>query len=83
MPTVGSNISGLVDSIEDGNTGVLFPAGDVDSLAEAMQNFLENTDGYASMRLASRARVEKYFTADLLYEALRAFYVDLAARRGH
>ncbi len=83
VPTVGSNISGLVDSIEDGNTGVLFPAGDVDSLAEAMQNFLENTDGYASMRLASRARVEKYFTADLLYEALRAFYVDLAARRGH
>lgn len=78
VPTIGSNIPGLVDSIEDGQTGVLFPAGDVDALAGIMVDFLENPGKYEKMRLSAKARVDEFFTADLLYEALKSFYLELA-----
>lgn len=81
VPTIGSNIAGLVDSIEDGKTGLLFPAGDVDALAGIMAEFLQNPSKYEQMRLSARARVVEFFTADLLYDALKALYLELAEYR--
>ncbi len=77
IPTIGSNIPGLVDSIMDGQTGVLFPAGDVNALAGIMKDFLENPGKYEKMRLHAKARVNEFFTADLLYGALKALYLEL------
>jgi glycosyltransferase involved in cell wall biosynthesis len=76
VPAIGSNIPGLVDSIEDGQTGVLFSPGDIDGLAGLMLNFMVKPEKYSLMRIAARKRVEKYFTADLLYVALKTFYVN-------
>ena len=81
VPTIGSNIPGLADSIEDRKTGLLFPVGDVDALAGIMVEFLENPDKYKKMRLSAKIRVDKFFTADLLYDALKAFYLELADNR--
>jgi glycosyltransferase involved in cell wall biosynthesis len=81
VPAIGSNIPGLVDSIEDGKTGLLFPAGDVDALAGIMAEFLENPGKYAKMRLSARTRVDEFFTADVLYDALKALYLELADNR--
>lgn len=82
VPTIGSNIPGLVDSIQDGQTGILFPVGDVEALTNIMLDFLENQNKYANMGLTARARVEEYFTADLMYEALKNFYLELAGMGG-
>lgn len=76
VPTIGSNIVGLVDSIEDGKTGVLFPAGDLSELTKAMLSFLENPDRRVQMGLAAKQRVEAYFTADQLYNSLKDFYYE-------
>ena len=81
VPTIGSNIPGLVDSIEDGKTGLLFPAGDVDALAGIMTEFLENPGKYEKMRLSAKTRVDEFFTADVLYDALKALYLELADNR--
>lgn len=81
VPTIGSNIPGLVDSIEDGQTGVLFPAGDVDALAGIMVDFLKNPGKYEKMRLSAKTRVDELFTADLLYDALKSLYLKLAGSR--
>ena len=81
VPTIGSNIPGLVDSIENGQTGVLFPVGDVDALAGIMMDCLENPRKYEKMRLHAKARVDEFFTADLLYDALKALYLELADNR--
>ena len=81
VPTIGSNIPGLVDSIENGQTGVLFPVGDVDALAGIMTDCLENPGKYENMRLHAKARVDEFFAADLLYDALKALYLELADNR--
>ena len=75
LPAIGSNIVGLVDAIDDGNTGVLFPAGDIEKLAGTMCSMLENRPRCIEMGAAAKRRVESLFTADKLYAALRAFYL--------
>jgi glycosyltransferase involved in cell wall biosynthesis len=79
VPTIGSNIVGLVDSIEDGETGILVPAGDLGELAKAMLIFLNNPERRVKMGLAAKHRVEAYFTADQLYGALKNFYFECHA----
>lgn len=78
VPTIGSNISGLRDSIEDGKTGQLFPAGDVGALTQIMLDTIEDPKKYQEMGAAARARVDAFFTADLLYSSLKALYMKLA-----
>ena len=71
----------VVDSIENGKTGVLFPVGDVEALAGIMKDCLENPDKYRNMRINAKARVHEFFTADLLYNALKGLYLELAGNR--
>ena len=77
VPTIGSNIAGLVDSIEDKETGILFPAGDIEQLTGAMLALLENPSKLKDMGQAARRRVERYFSADTLYAELKRFYSSL------
>lgn len=79
VPALGSNISGLKDSIEDGKTGRLFPAGDIGALTQIMLDAMENPKKYQEMGIAAKVRVDSFFTADLLYGALKALYLKLAA----
>lgn len=80
LPAIGSNIVGLVDAIDDGNTGVLFPAGDIEKLAGAMGSMIDNRPRCLAMGAAARRRVETLFTADKLYASLRAFYFEQIKR---
>ncbi|MEP7154197.1 MAG: glycosyltransferase [Betaproteobacteria bacterium] len=75
VPAIGSRIVGLVDSIEDGKTGVLFAAGAVDELVNAMQALLENPQRAKDMGAAARQRIEARFSAERLYGLLKEFYL--------
>ena len=78
VPTIGSRIPGLTDSVADGETGILFPAGDVDELVKVMTHFIENPQVCKEMGNKAKARVDEFFSADLLYVSLKQFYMDLA-----
>ena len=77
VPTIGSNIPGLKDAIEDEKTGQLFPVGNIGALKQIMLDAIENPNKYKEMGLAARTRVNNNFSADLLYNALKAFYLQL------
>jgi glycosyltransferase involved in cell wall biosynthesis len=76
VPTIGSNIVGLVDSIEDGKTGILVPAGDEDSLVQAMRSMMHDRAHCRELGAAARHRVEIAFSADLLYASLKDLYLS-------
>lgn len=78
IPTIGSCIPGITDSIVDQQTGVLFPAGNVEELAKLMLAFIENPQICQTMGSRAKARVEDFFTADHLYAALNMFYLERA-----
>jgi glycosyltransferase involved in cell wall biosynthesis len=76
IPAIGSRIPGLTDSIADGQTGLLFQAGDVAALASLMRACIEQPELCKAMGEKARIRVEELFTADKLYASLKQFYLD-------
>jgi len=81
LPAIGSRIPGLVDAIEDGRTGVLFPEGDIDALADSMRDFLEHPGRYEQMGVNASRRVAESFSAEVLYDALKTLYFNKAGKR--
>jgi glycosyltransferase involved in cell wall biosynthesis len=81
LPGIGSDIVGLVDSIDDGKTGILIPAGNIDRLAQAMQLVLENPAYCKALGVVARRRAEENFSADKMYALLKDFYFSLLATR--
>lgn len=80
VPAIGSRIPGLVDAILDGETGVLFNEGDIDELVNAMLSLCGNPERCQMMGRAAKRRVEELFSADVLYAALKEFYLANAAK---
>lgn len=66
---IGSNIPGTADLIDDGKTGYLFEAGNVDSLVAAIEKvmFLNHTLRL-KMGLAGRAKVEREFSREIVIQ---------------
>jgi len=78
VPAIGSRIPGLTDSIVENETGLLFPAGDVEALVKHMSRLIESPALRQQMGDRARTRVDAFFTADQLYLALKEFYMACA-----
>ncbi len=74
IPTIGSRIPGLTDSIIDGETGSLCSSGNLDEFKMAMLRMISDPGYLNYLGCNAKNRVDKFFTADLLYDALRDFY---------
>ncbi|XAL99603.1 glycosyltransferase family 4 protein [Phycisphaeraceae bacterium D3-23] len=81
LPIVASRLGSMGDAIVEGTTGRLFEPGDVDDLAKTMASLFHDTDLLASMRGASRAAYETYYTAQVNYAKLLDVYHVALERR--
>ena len=72
VPIVATRHNGIVDTVSDGETGVLVAEHDVQGMAEAMYALLSDPDRATRMGEAGRARVEAMFTQDGAAARLRA-----------
>jgi phosphatidyl-myo-inositol alpha-mannosyltransferase len=78
VPVVASDIPGYRAVMTD-DTGVLFPTGDADALAEALGNLLENEERRRELgEHARRIAVERY-SWDRIAERLEQIYREVAA----
>lgn len=67
---IGSRIPGTSAVIDDGKTGFLFEAGDVDSLVQAIDKvMLLNPDKRTEMGLSGRAKVEEEFNREIVIQS--------------
>jgi D-inositol-3-phosphate glycosyltransferase len=77
-PVVGTRVGGLQTIIEDGESGLLVPAGDYQALAEAIANVL--TDHRLRTHLAHGARDRaEHFTWQNVGEKIAALYDSVLA----
>ncbi len=67
-PIVASGVGGLVETVEDGATGLLVSPGEPLGLANAIIHLLDSPDLRAAMGAAGRSRVEAEYTADRMVE---------------
>jgi len=64
LPVVATTVGGVTDIVRDGETGLLVEPDDVDQLAAALQQLLENPDRRQQMGNLARAHVADAFDAD-------------------
>ena len=77
LPTIGTRITGLVDAVEDGKTGILVNTYDKQALFAAMRQLLDDPELALSMGSAARERCLKLFDARVLNRKLTEEYANL------
>jgi glycosyltransferase involved in cell wall biosynthesis len=80
-PVIGSRIAGIPELVREEETGILYPAGDVDALAAALTRFAALPDArVAAMGAAGRAWVERDFNPAIYRERQLDLYGALSVR---
>lgn len=78
VPLIGSRRGAIPELVEDGVMGVLVddPA-DVETLAQAIVDLLEDEDLRKEMAVAARDKTEREFATQIRLKRLRAFYREI------
>jgi glycosyltransferase involved in cell wall biosynthesis len=77
-PVIGASATGIVDVVADGETGLLFPVGDVPALAAAMARLITDKGLANRLGLAGQEQVKRNFRQEGIWEALyRAYFAVL------
>lgn len=79
VPTVGYRVTGVVDAVLPGVTGVLVRLGDVDALARAALSLID-TDQGAKMRVSARRLAVEHFAQERVVGAFMDYLEDLIQR---
>lgn len=77
VPAVASRIYGITDAVEDGKTGLLFPAGDTAALKQALLELIVNRELRQQMGEAARVRALELFPSDKITRGILALYSEL------
>jgi len=82
VPAIGTRIHGITDAIEDRQTGLLVPLGDVDALAEAITFWSESPQALALYSKAARERVISMFEQKKIVEHYVEYFLELFPSKG-
>ncbi|HQP51942.1 MAG TPA: glycosyltransferase family 4 protein [Syntrophorhabdaceae bacterium] len=77
IPSIGTKIYGVVDTIEDGKTGLLYNPRDVDGLTSKMIEMIKRPDLRKMMGTNARIRASEKFSKGIATKALVDYYKSL------
>jgi len=76
-PVVATNGGGVPEIVEDGQTGILVPMGDVQAMAEAICQILSDPVRARAMGIRARKRVADHFTLEQTARRVEAVYEEI------
>lgn len=79
-PVVAFNNTALPEVIKDGETGILCPTDDVESLVAACRRLASNSDIYRTYSIAARRRVEELFCEEAIIPRYMSLYEEAIER---
>lgn len=80
-PVVASRISSIPEVVAEGETGLLVPPGDADSLGSAILELARDPERARRMGAAGRRRVEERFSLERMLSELEAFFARVTQPR--
>ena len=81
IPTVGTRINGLIDAVEDGETGILVPVRNHIALADALKNLLDSSSRLKNMGRSALKRCQSLFDHNLVNRAVLKEYLELIDKK--
>lgn len=81
VPTVASRIYGITDAVDEGKTGLLFPAGNVGDLEQALLKLIEDRELRQQMGWAARVRAVELFSHEKISSEMVMLYDRLLEGR--
>jgi glycosyltransferase involved in cell wall biosynthesis len=82
LPVISSDVGGVRESVEDGVTGLLVPAGDVDAMRVGLLNLIRRPELRRDFGEAGRVRYERDFTLNkMLTKTARVYDEVIPAQR--
>jgi glycosyltransferase involved in cell wall biosynthesis len=77
LPTIGTDMTGAVDCMENGKEGLIVPSQDADALADALWWCYRHPEERKAMGQAARIRIESEFTLEHYNQRMMALYRSL------
>lgn len=81
VPVIATDVGGLPEVVSHGETGYLFPVGEVDAMADAAIELLSDPERHRRFAQAARRQAVERFSQDAVVERYRGVYERVAARR--
>ncbi len=78
-PVVASRVGGIPEVVQDGESGVLLPVGDVEGMADAAVDLLSAEERWRAMSLSGRRIAEERFAARVVVPVYEAYYGEVLA----
>jgi len=82
LPVVATRVGGNPELVLEGETGVLVPASDPPTLADALTGYIVDAERRQSHGVAGRRRAEETFSLTRMVSRYSNLYDDLLARNG-
>jgi len=77
VPVIGSETGGLPEVIRHGETGFLFPVGEINSMAEKTLSLLGHPAKHELFKKQARRRASQCFNADQIIPQYEAYYEEV------
>jgi N-acetyl-alpha-D-glucosaminyl L-malate synthase BshA len=74
VPAIATRVGGVPELIDDGETGLLYPVGDVEAMAAGAIGLLKDRDRLEAMREAGRKTAQKRFCSTLVLPQYVKYY---------
>jgi glycosyltransferase involved in cell wall biosynthesis len=81
VPSIGTDIYGIKDAIDEGTTGFLYTPGNVEELTEKMLKMIQEPEIRRKMGKESRERVIRSYSKELVTAALVDYYDSLFSEK--
>lgn len=81
-PVVGAQATGIVDVVTDGETGLLFPVGDVAALTRALARLVTDKDLAGKLERAGQEQVNREFQQVRIWDSLYRAYLEVLQKKG-
>jgi L-malate glycosyltransferase len=82
VPSIATRVGGVPELIDDGETGLLYPVGDVDAMASGALSLLKDRDRLDAMRDAGRRTAQTRFCSTLVVPQYLRYYEQVLATAG-
>ncbi|RME00182.1 MAG: N-acetyl-alpha-D-glucosaminyl L-malate synthase BshA [Calditrichaeota bacterium] len=80
VPVVGTQIGGVPEVVVHGETGFLFPVGEIAAMANATIELLQNPQTLGRFRQNARRRASEKFSLEVIMPQWMAFYEEVLAK---